>query len=78
MSDDLRQGVTPAGHAVLDRADETRASLECCEMESLLSMAAKSAGAARSGDLEGRRRSAVAAASLLLLAVERIDEDLAR
>lgn len=76
LGNDMRQGVTLAGHAILDRADETRDHLAAVDLESLLRMATKSADATRGGDLESRRAHCVTAAAFMVIAVEKLDEEL--
>lgn len=75
--DDQRQGVSEAGHAVLDRVDETRESLACVDLEGLLDMAAKSAAANRGGGPLARRSRAITAAAFLIIAIERLDQEIA-
>jgi hypothetical protein len=74
---DLRQGVTPAAHLVLDRVDETRDSLAGSDLASIFSMACRSADSTRGGDLQSRRSRAITAAAFLIVAVEQIDAELA-
>lgn len=74
--DDIRQGVTPAGHAVLDAADAHRRPH--VHQSDLMRAAAGYATDARSGDLASRRQAAIMAGAFSLLAIEAIDEDLAR
>ena len=73
---DIRVGVTPAAHSVLDRAEEVRPSLGANSVEELFGMAAKSAAASRGGDLTSQRSRAVTAAAFLIIAIEAIDKKL--
>lgn len=70
---DLRQGVTPAGHDVLDALDMQRPSSLGLEEELRLAHA-RAANASRAKPPANRRRFAVEAAARLILAIEALDE----
>lgn len=71
--DDQRQGVTPAGRAVLDLVDRER--VPNVKSIDLSRRAEQFAGESRFGRLKERREMAVRAAALALLAVEAIDSE---
>jgi hypothetical protein len=71
---DLRQGVTEAGHAVLDLVDRERKPFVA--HEALARQASIHAGLALSGDLSSRRAAAIRAAAMAILAIEAIEKEL--